>query len=37
MAKWVCTVCGYEHEGEAAPERCPICGVDKDKFEKKED
>ena len=25
MAKWVCNVCGYVHEGDAAPEVCPIC------------
>ena len=22
MKKWVCTVCGYVHEGETAPEKC---------------
>jgi ferredoxin hydrogenase len=25
MKKFVCTVCGYEHVGEAAPEKCPKC------------
>ena len=25
MAKFVCSVCGYVHEGDAAPEFCPIC------------
>lgn len=35
--KWVCKVCGYVHEGDTAPEKCPICGVSSDKFEKKED
>ena len=25
MKKFVCTVCGYVFEGEAAPEFCPIC------------
>ena len=25
MKKFVCTVCGYIHEGDAAPEQCPIC------------
>ena len=25
MKKWVCTVCGYVYEGEAAPEFCPVC------------
>ena len=27
-----CSVCGYIHEGEEAPERCPKCGVPKEKF-----
>ena len=26
MAKWVCTVCGYVHEGDTPPEKCPQCG-----------
>ena len=26
MAKFVCTVCGYVYEGDAAPEKCPVCG-----------
>ena len=27
--KWVCTICGYEYEGEKLPENyiCPICGA----------
>ena len=25
MKKFVCSVCGYVYEGEAAPEECPIC------------
>ena len=32
MKKFVCTVCGYIYEGEAAPEKCPVCGVGSDKF-----
>ena len=32
MAKWVCSVCGYVHEGDAAPEKCPVCGVPAEKF-----
>lgn len=32
MAKFVCTVCGYVHEGDAAPEVCPTCKVGADKF-----
>lgn len=30
--KFICTVCGYVHEGEEAPEKCPQCGVGRDKF-----
>ncbi len=30
--KWVCTVCGYVHEGPEAPAECPICHVGADKF-----
>jgi len=22
---WVCTNCGYRHQGRTAPERCPVC------------
>lgn len=25
--KYVCTVCGYVHEGDKAPEKCPLCGA----------
>ena len=32
MKKFVCTVCGYVHEGDAAPEKCPVCGVGADKY-----
>ena len=30
--KWVCTVCGYVHEGDEAPEKCPVCKVPAEKF-----
>ena len=30
--KWICTVCGYVHEGPEAPERCPQCKAPKSKF-----
>ncbi len=30
--RFVCTVCGYVHEGEQAPEKCPKCRVGADKF-----
>ena len=30
--KYVCTVCGYVHEGDSAPEKCPKCKVPASKF-----
>ena len=36
MNKWVCSVCGYVHEGDAAPEECPICKAPSSKFNKQE-
>ena len=36
MAKFVCTVCGYVYEGEAAPAECPICHAPAEKFVKQE-
>ena len=36
MAKYVCTVCGYVYEGDAAPAECPVCHVGADKFKKVE-
>ena len=32
MKKFVCSVCGYVHEGECAPSVCPTCKVGADKF-----
>ena len=32
MKKFVCSVCGYVYEGEAAPEQCPVCKAPKEKF-----
>ena len=32
MKKWVCSVCGYVHTGDNAPEFCPQCRVPADKF-----
>lgn len=32
MKKFVCTICGYNHEGENAPAKCPQCGAGADKF-----
>jgi len=34
MTKWRCIICGYVHEGEEAPARCPVCGADRSKFER---
>jgi rubrerythrin len=30
--KFVCQVCGYVHEGDAAPSECPICHAPAEKF-----
>ncbi|MBQ8381633.1 MAG: flavin reductase [Clostridia bacterium] len=30
--KYVCAICGYVHEGDEAPEKCPICNAPADKF-----
>ena len=30
--KYVCTICGYVHEGDEPPEKCPICNQPKEKF-----
>jgi len=32
MKKFVCTVCGYVHEGDAPPEKCPQCNSPASKF-----
>ena len=32
MKKFVCSVCGYVYEGEAAPEKCPVCNAPAAKF-----
>ncbi len=34
MAKFVCTVCGYVYEGDAAPAACPVCKAPAEKFVK---
>jgi rubrerythrin len=34
--KFICTVCGYVHEGEEAPEICPQCKQPKSKFKEME-
>ena len=32
MSKFVCQVCGYVYEGDAAPAECPVCHVGADQF-----
>jgi len=32
MKKFICSVCGYTHEGSAAPEKCPPCTAPAAKF-----
>ena len=32
MKKFRCTVCGYVYEGDAAPEKCPLCKAPASKF-----
>lgn len=33
MKKFVCSVCGYVHEGDAPPANCPQCGAPAEKFQ----
>ncbi len=33
MKKFVCTICGYTHEGTSAPDKCPICQAPDTKFQ----
>ena len=37
MAKFICTVCGYVHEGDSAPEFCPQCKAPASKFKKQDE
>lgn len=32
MKKFVCAICGYVHEGDSAPESCPVCKAPASKF-----
>ncbi|MDO4731400.1 MAG: NADH peroxidase [Clostridia bacterium] len=32
MKKYVCMICGYVHQGDSAPESCPVCKAGSDKF-----
>ena len=35
--KYVCSVCGYVHEGDQPPAQCPVCKAPADKFKKMEE
>jgi rubredoxin len=32
MKKWRCEGCGYIHDGDEAPAKCPKCGAPKEQF-----
>ena len=32
MAKWKCSVCGYETSNDDAPDKCPVCGAAQTRF-----
>lgn len=32
MKKYVCAICGYVHEGNELPEKCPVCNAPASKF-----
>jgi rubrerythrin len=32
MSKYVCSICGYVHEGDAPPANCPQCNAPAEKF-----
>ena len=36
MKKFICTVCGYVHEGDSAPATCPQCKQPANKFKELE-
>jgi rubrerythrin len=35
MKKYVCSICGYVHEGNVPPDKCPTCKADSSKFTEK--
>jgi 6-pyruvoyltetrahydropterin/6-carboxytetrahydropterin synthase len=37
MKKWVCTKCGYIHEGECAVAQCPVCHVAGSEFKEQKE
>lgn len=32
MRRWKCKVCGYIHEADEAPDKCPVCNADRIHF-----
>jgi len=32
MIKWRCKICGYIHEGDSPPDKCPVCGAGPEDF-----
>ena len=32
MKKWKCGVCGYVHNGDQAPVKCPVCGANQNRY-----
>jgi rubrerythrin len=32
MKKFICSVCGFSHEGQECPTKCPQCGAEANKF-----
>lgn len=32
MKKYICSICGYVHDGDEPPATCPVCGVPAEKF-----
>lgn len=32
MKKYECVICGYIHEGDEIPEKCPVCGATEESF-----
>lgn len=36
MKKFICSVCGYIHEGDCPPEKCPVCAAPASKFNQQE-
>jgi rubrerythrin len=33
MKRWRCKWCGYIHDGDQPPYRCPVCGAPRELFE----